>query len=61
MNHPEAPKELQEIIDFVEGTKMVDVWCNGCQIYRQMNAVFAEHVKNGLQSCRFCRDGGMLK
>jgi Asp-tRNA(Asn)/Glu-tRNA(Gln) amidotransferase C subunit len=60
MNHPEVSSELNEIIDFVEQAQIVDIWCHGCKMYRQMNAVYAKHVKNGLDSCRFCRNGGML-
>lgn len=58
--HPEIPQDLQEIIQLVEESKVTDVWCHGCGMYRQMNANFSQYVTNGIQSCRFCRDGGML-
>jgi hypothetical protein len=57
MNHPEAPQGISEIIDLVEQSSVVDVWCQGCRIYRKMNAVYAGYVPAaGLQSCRFCRE-----
>lgn len=58
--HPETPPELREIIESVEKATITDVWCHGCGMHRQMNAIFSQYVTDGIQSCRFCRDGGML-
>lgn len=57
MQHPEIPSELNELIDFVESQGIVDVWCCGCQMYRQMNEVYSKYIPdNQIKQCRFCRD-----
>ena len=56
MVHPENDPGLNEIIDFVETQKTIDVWCKGCEIYRTANAVFAKYLNGEIESCRFCRE-----
>lgn len=57
MHHPELPSELNDLIDFVENQQIVDVWCRGCKMYRQMNGVYVKYVTSaGIGSCRFCRE-----
>lgn len=56
MNHPENGKELNDLIDFVEKQEMIDVWCKGCQMFRQANSAFAKYLNGEIESCRFCRD-----
>jgi hypothetical protein len=60
MIHPENSDEINAIISFAEGAETVPVWCHGCEMERKMNEIYAPYVQHiGLQSCRFCRDGGM--
>jgi hypothetical protein len=60
MIHPENSDEINAIISFAENSETVPVWCNGCSMERKMNAIYAPYVQHiGLESCRFCRNGGM--
>ena len=55
MIHPENSEGLNEIIAFVEKQELIDVWCTGCQMYRQANAVYGRYLQGEIGSCRFCR------
>lgn len=60
MDHPEAPPQISKIIEFVESQPVVDVWCKGCRMHRKMNGAYSRYIPNNeIESCRFCRDGGM--
>lgn len=54
MSHPELGDELREIIEMANNASIVDIWCNGCGMYRQMNNNYSKYVSR-LQGCRFCR------
>jgi hypothetical protein len=56
MRHPENSDELNDMIDMVEGSQIVKVYCHGCQMPRVMNAVYANFIAGGISNCRFCRD-----
>lgn len=52
--HPENDAVINEIIDEINSIEITDVWCDGCQMIRQMNKVYEPYVSK-LRSCRFCR------
>lgn len=53
--HPENSKELNDIISMVEGVSMENVWCEGCEVMRQVNSVYLPYLENrSISSCRFC-------
>jgi hypothetical protein len=52
--HPENEAIINDLIDEMNAINLVDVWCNGCQMYRQVNKVYAPYITT-LDSCRFCR------
>lgn len=57
MIHPENDPHINELIEFVESTELVTVWCHGCGQKRMMNAAYAPYVQlSGIKSCRFCRE-----
>lgn len=56
MIHPENSDELNEIIGFVEGQEIVDVWCEGCGMIRSMNKVYTRYIGYRIRECRFCRE-----
>lgn len=60
--HPEVPdalnqqmKALTDMCDDIERTPLGLVWCHGCGAQRAVNAAYLPYLKNGIQSCRFCR------
>jgi len=58
MIHPENSEGLNNIIEFVESQQLIDVWCNGCQMFRKANSAYAKYLNGEIQGCRFCRGEG---
>jgi nitrogen regulatory protein PII len=58
MIHPEMSDNVKEVFKAVENSDIVLVMCKGCGHPRPINAEYAAYVKDGIESCRFCRDGG---
>ena len=56
MNHPEIDGDLGKSLAEFSKQELVDVWCNGCQAFRKMNANFAKHLNGEINSCAKCRD-----
>lgn len=54
MNHPEIDGDLGKTLSEFSKQEVVDVWCNGCQAFRKMNANFAKHLNGEIQSCAQC-------
>lgn len=57
MQHPENEEWMNELIGFVEGMEIVDVWCKGCEDWRKMNGMYAKYLKGEIESCGICRKG----
>ena len=55
MQHPEVGGPLGEALAELGKFELVDVWCNGCQAFRKMNANFAKHLDGEIGSCAKCR------
>jgi len=55
MQHPEVGGPLGDILAEFSDLELVDVWCNGCQAFRKMNANFAKHLNGEIGSCAKCR------
>jgi len=55
MFHPEVGGDLGEALAEFSKQELVDVWCNGCNAFRKMNAVFAKHLDGEIGSCAKCR------
>lgn len=57
LGHPENSPEVNAIANAIGEMKfeLVDVWCNGCNAFRKMNANFAKHLNGEIQSCAKCR------
>jgi len=55
MLHPEIDGELREIIEYVEGQEVIDVWCKGCGCFRVANSVYGKYLKGEIESCKECR------
>lgn len=56
MAHPEADPTATQLYDELSKMELIDVWCNGCQATRKMNALFAKYNKTGeISSCAKCR------
>ena len=53
--HPENDKETNELIEWVEKQETVDIWCNKCEAFRVMNAVYAPYLNGEINSCKECR------
>lgn len=56
-SHPEIDPELKPLVDWVVSQEVVDVWCNGCQAFRKMNAAYAQYLPNKgeIDSCSKCQ------
>ena len=57
MQHPENEEWMNELIGFVEGMEVVDVWCKGCKDWRKMNGRYAKYLSGEIESCGICRKG----
>ena len=55
MNHPEVGGELGKALEEFNKQELVDVWCNGCNAFRKMNAVYAKHLNGEINSCAKCK------
>lgn len=53
--HPENSPEMNEMINKVMKTDVVDVWCKGCQAFRPMNAAYAKYLSGEIESCSKCK------
>ena len=54
--HPEMNEgPHSELINFIESSEVVDVWCKGCQAFRKMNANYAKHLQGEIEECGKCR------
>lgn len=57
MQHPENEEWMNELIGFVEGMEIVDVWCKECKDWRKMNSAYAKYLKGEIENCGICRKG----
>jgi len=55
MQHPEVNGPLGDALAEFDKFELVDVWCNGCQAFRKMNANFAKHLNGEIGSCAKCK------
>lgn len=57
VTHPEIPSQVNDLTEFINKSSIALVMCHGCQVKRPINAEYAAYVMNGIESCRFCREG----
>jgi len=56
MTHPENSPEVNAIMQEIAKADTCEVWCEGCQDFRTMNAAYASIIKTGeIESCGKCR------
>ena len=54
--HPENSPEVNKLMEEIAKSDVCDVWCEGCQDWRKMNAAYAKIIKTGsIESCGKCR------
>ena len=54
--HPEMNEgPNKELIEYIESSEVVDVWCLGCGAWRKMNANYAKHLQGEIMACKECR------
>ena len=55
-SHPENSPEINELMEEISKEDTTEVWCKGCQAFRQMNAKYARIIGTGeIESCGKCR------
>lgn len=57
--HLELSDSSNEVIRFVKESQITLVMCKGCGCKRPINSEYAAYVVNGIESCRFCREGDL--
>lgn len=53
--HPENSDQVNELVKGLGPMEVVDVYCNGCQDFTIMNAVYAKYLDGEIESCTKCR------